>query len=197
MKVQSKSHSNGSFLNKIGKAEDRSIMDILPYKRCSKEGVLVTCRDTLQRYFRIASTDVEGLNEQEQVQRMNQLTTVMRTYVPDLKLISLTTETDLSEQITDKRRLLQKNRLAQATGKNMQLLRRYERILVEQIEELKHSEKEKPDLTFFFIIEGKSPKEILARSKQLLRVSGVLQLKAQNKKQLIPVLYRINNMNDE
>lgn len=197
MKVQSKSHSNGSLFRKIGKTEDRSIVDIFPYKRCSKEGVLVTNQDQLQRYFRIASTDVDGLNEQEQVQRMNQLTTVMRTYVPGLKLTSLTTETDLSSQIADKRRLLQRNRLAQAAGKNLQLLRKFERKLVEEIEELKQSEKEKPDLTFFFVIEGKNSKEIMTRSKQLLRVSGVLQLKAQSKEQLVPILYRMNNMNDE
>lgn len=197
MKVQNKSNTNVSLLRRIGKAEDRSILDIFPYKRCSKEGVLVTSQDRLQRYFRIASTDVDGLNEQEQVQRMNQLTTVMRTYVPGLKLTSLTTETDLSSQIAEKRKLLQRNRLAQAAGKNMQLLRKFERKLVEEIEELKQSEKEKPDLTFFFIIEGKNTKEIMTRSKQLLRVSGVLQLKAQNKDQLIPILYRMNNMNDE
>jgi len=197
MKVQSKSHSNGSILKKLGKTEDRSVLDIFPYKRCSKEGVLVTNQDQLQRYFRIASTDVDGLNEQEQVQRMNQLTTVMRTYVPGLKLTSLTTETDLSDQISTIRKRLQKNRFAQAAGKNMQLLRKYERKLVEEIEELKQSEKEKPDLTFFFVIEGKNSKEIMNKSKQLLRVSGVLQLKAQNKDQLIPILYRMNNMNDE
>lgn len=197
MKVQSKRNSSGSILNKLGKAEDRSVLDIFPFKRCSSEGVLVTNQDKLQRYFRIASTDVDGLNEQEQLQRMNQLTTVMRTYVPGLKLTSLTTETDLSSQISDKRKLLQKNRLAQAAGKNIQLLRKFERKLVEEIEELKQSEKEKPDLTFFFVIEGKNSKEIMTKSKQLLRVSGVLQLKAQNKEQLIPILYRMNNMNDE
>jgi hypothetical protein len=197
MKVQNKNTNNGTILKKLGKSEDRSVLDIFPYKRCSKEGVLVTNQDRLQRYFRIASTDVDGLNEQEQVQRMNQLTTIMRTYVPGLKLTSLTTETDLSEQIASKRKLLQKNRLAQAAGKNMQLLRKFERKLVEEIEELKQSEKEKPDLTFFFVVEGKDSKDVMTKSKQLLRVSGVLQLKAQNKEQLIPILYRMNNMNDE
>ncbi|WP_314576445.1 hypothetical protein [Enterococcus gilvus] len=199
MKVQTKGHSNRKRFRQIGQKEERSILDLFPYKRCSEEGVLVTEEDHLQRFFRIASTDVEGLNEQEQVERMNQLTMVMRTYVPGIKLTTLTTQTDLSAQIAEKRRLLQKNRLAQtqSSGATLTIFRKYERILVEEIEELKRSEKEKPDLTFFFVIEAKTPKELLIRSRQLLRVSGVLELKPQNKTNLITILYRMSNMNEE
>ncbi|MGK0607111.1 hypothetical protein [Enterococcus gilvus] len=199
MKIETKGQRTKKRFREMGQTEERSILDLFPYKRCSEEGVLVTEEDHLQRYFRIASTDVEGLNEQEQVERMNQLTTVMRTYVPGIKLTTLTTQTDLSDQIAEKRRLLQRNRLNQTQFKaeKVKILRKYERILVEEIEELKRSEKEKPDLTFFFVIEAQTAKELLIRSRQLLRVSGVLELKPQNKKHLLTILNRMSNMNEE
>ncbi|MGC3164600.1 hypothetical protein ACPTE4_15045, partial [Enterococcus faecium] len=87
---------------------------------------------------------------------MNQLTTVMRTYVPTIKLVSLTTETDLTEQIVQKRQLLDKNRMEQSLGRNLQRLKKYEKKLVEEIQELKRAEQERPDLSFFFVIEGKT-----------------------------------------
>lgn len=197
MKVQNKSVKSKPLLFRLGKEEERSILDIFPYKRCSKDGVLVTNEDRLQRYFRVTSTDVEGLNIQEQVERMDQLTTIMRTYVADIKLETLTTQTDLGPQLAEKRKLLQRNRMAQAAGKNLQLLRKFERNLVEEIEQLKRSELEKPDLSFFFVIEADNKRELVLKSKQLYRSSGVLEIKPQNKEQLISILYRVNNMNDE
>ncbi len=147
--------------------------------------------------YRVVSTDVEGLNEQEKLERMNQLTTVMRTYVPTIKLVSLTTETDLTEQIVQKRQLLDKNRMEQSLGRNLQRLRKYEKKLVEEIQELKRAEQERPDLSFFFIIEGKTIKDLQTRNRQLMRSSGILGLKPLYKKELIKILYRMNNMNDE
>ncbi|KWY18438.1 hypothetical protein, partial [Enterococcus faecium] len=141
--------------------------------------------------------DVEGLNEQEKLERMNQLTTVMRTYVPTIKLVSLTTETDLTEQIVQKRQLLDKNRMEQSLGRNLQRLKKYEKKLVEEIQELKRAEQERPDLSFFFVIEGKTIKDLQTRNRQLMRSSGILGLKPLYKKELIKILYRMNNMNDE
>lgn len=181
----------------LGKPEERSILDLFPYKSCTPEGVLLTNEDRYQRYYRVASTDVEGLNGQEKVERMNQLTALMRIYVPALKLITLTTETDLSEQIVGKRQLLEKNRLEQISGKNLRQLRKYEQKIIEEIQELKKAEQERPDLSFFFVIEGKTLNELIMRNKQLLRSSGVLGLKPLLKKEVITILRRINNMNDE
>ncbi|MBU5508956.1 hypothetical protein KQI98_14820, partial [Enterococcus sp. S145_ASV_20] len=78
--------------------------------------------DHFQRYYRVVSPAVEGLNEQENLERMHHWTTVMRTYVPTIKLVSLTTETDLTEQIVQKRQLLDKNRMDQSLGRNLQRL---------------------------------------------------------------------------
>ncbi len=64
-------------------------------------------------------------------------------------LVSLTTETDLTEQIVQKRQLLDKNRMEQSLGRNLQRLRKYEKKLVEEIQELKRAEQERPDLSFF------------------------------------------------
>lgn len=181
----------------FGKPEERSILDLFPYKSCTEEGVLITKENRYQRYYRVVSTDVEGLNDQEKVERMNQLTMVMRTYVPTIKLVSLTTETDLTEQIVQKRQLLEKNRFEQSLGKKLQQLRKYEKKIVEEIQELKRAEQERPDLSFFFVIEGKSIKELQSRNRQLMRSSGVLGLSPLYKKELIKILYRMNNMNDE
>lgn len=197
MKVQSKSNQSMRSIFQLGKPEERSILDLFPYKSCTPEGVLLTNEDHYQRYYRVASTDVEGLNDQEKVERMNQLTALMRIYVPALKLITLTTETDLSEQIVGKRQLLEKNRLEQISGKNLRQLRKYEQKIKEEIYELKKAEQERPDLSFFFVIEGKTLNELIMRNKQLLRSSGVLGLKPLLKKEVITILRRINNMNDE
>ncbi|MFS0969886.1 hypothetical protein ACFC3P_12360 [Enterococcus thailandicus] len=197
MKVKEKNTSSKGSIFQLGKPEERSILDLFPYKDATEEGIILTREDHYQRYYRVSSTDVEGLSEQEQVQRMDQLTTVMRTYVPNLKLTSMTTETNLSEQIIGKRQLLEKNRLEQTRGKNLQRLRKYEKKLVEEIQELKKAEQERPDLSFFFVIEGKTFEELKMKNRQLIRSSGVLGLKPVNKEELIVILNRMNNMNDE
>lgn len=197
MKVTGSKKSIRGSIFQIGKPEDRSILDLFPYKSCSDQGILLTKENRYQRFYRVISTDVEGLNEQEKVERMDQLTIVMRTFVKNIKLISLTTETDLSEQITQKRQLLNKNRLEQMQNKQLRQLRKYEKKIVEEIEELKRAELERPDLSFFFVIEGKDIKELSNQNRQLLRASGVLGLKPLPKKELIKILYRMNNMNDE
>lgn len=197
MKVKGSTKATSGSIFRLGKPEERSILDLFPYKSCSEEGVLLTSEDRYQRYYRVASTDVEGLNEQEKVERMDQFTAVLRTYVPSLKLASMTTETDLSSQIQEKRQQLQKLRLELTQGKKIQLLRKYEKKIREEIEELKKAEQERPDLSFFFVIEGKDKKELMSRNRQLIRSSGVLKLKPLYKKELIKILYRMNNMNDE
>lgn len=197
MKVKEKNTSSKGSVFQLGKPEERSILDLFPYKDATEEGIILTREDHYQRYYRVSSTDVEGLSEQEQVQRMDQLTTVMRTYVPNLKLTSMTTETNLSEQIIGKRQLLEKNRLEQTRGKNLQRLRKYEKKLVEEIQELKKAEQERPDLSFFFVIEGKTFEELKMKNRQLIRSSGILGLKPVKKEELIVILNRMNNMNDE
>ncbi|MFB8449829.1 hypothetical protein ACFC3Z_12175 [Enterococcus thailandicus] len=197
MKVKEKNTSSKGSIFQLGKPEERSILDLFPYKDATEEGIILTREDHYQRYYRVSSTDVEGLSEQEQVQRMDQLTTVMRTYVPNLKLTSMTTETNLSEQIIGKRQLLEKNRLEQTRGKNLQRLRKYEKKLVEEIQELKKAEQERPDLSFFFVIEGKTFEELKMKNRQLIRSSGILGLKPVKKEELIVILNRMNNMNDE
>ncbi|MDA9462131.1 hypothetical protein B835_2060 [Enterococcus mundtii 3F] len=197
MRVKGKSTQTTKSLFRMGKPEDRSILDLFPYKSCSDQGILLTKENRYQRFYRVISTDVEGLNEQEKVERMDQLTIIMRTFVKNIKLISLTTETDLSEQITQKRQLLNKNRLEQMQNKQLRQLRKYEKKIVEEIEELKRAELERPDLSFFFVIEAKDIKELSNQNRQLLRASGVLGLKPLPKKELIKILYRMNNMNDE
>ena len=197
MRVKGQNSVDKKSILQFGKPEERSILDLFPYKSCTEEGALITREDHFQRYYRVVSTDVEGLNEQEKLERMNQLTTVMRTYVPTIKLVSLTTETDLTEQIVQKRQLLDKNRMEQSLGRNLQRLRKYEKKLVEEIQELKRAEQERPDLSFFFVIEGKTIKDLQTRNRQLMRSSGILGLKPLYKKELIKILYRMNNMNDE
>jgi hypothetical protein len=201
MRVKGQNSVERKSILQFGKPEERSILDLFPYKSCTEEGVLITREDHFQRYYRVVSTDVEGLNEQEKLERMNQLTTVMRTYVPTIKLVSLTTETDLTEQIVQKRQLLDKNRMEQSLGRNLQRLKKkYEKKLVEEIQELKRAEQERPDLSFFFVIEGKTIKDLQTRNRQLMRSSGILGLKPlykKKKKELIKILYRMNNMNDE
>lgn len=196
MKVKSKKNT-GRKLFQVGKPTNLSILDLFPYKNCTKEGILVTRYDTYQRYFQIESTDVEGLNEQEKAERMDQLTRLMRTYIPDIKQETLTTETDLSEQINEKRRLLQKNRLEQMKGVNTPQLRKFEKVLIEEIKELQKSEKERPNLSFFLIIEGETILELQNRSNIIMKTSGVLHLKPMNRKNIIQILFRKNNMNVE
>lgn len=199
MKVSKKSKQSMRGIVKIGQPKERSILDIMPYKSCTKEGILRTHRDTFQRYYRIASTDIEGLNEQEQLERMNQLTTVMRTFIPSIKQTHMTTRTDLSLQIQYKREKLKQNRLMQtkAKGKELGKLRKYESKLVEEIKELQLAEQELPDLSFFYSIEGKTMNELNMRNSQIMRASGILGLQPIYKEPLIPILRRLNNMTEE
>lgn len=199
MKINKRSKRNLRGILEIGQPKDLSILDIIPYKSCTPEGILRTRRDYFQRYFRIQSTDIEGLNDQEQLERMNQLTTIMRTFVPSLKLTHMTTPTDLTEQKNSKRSELKQNRLSQttATGRELKRLRKYERKLVEDIQELSQAEKDLPDLSFFFSIEGETIEALSNQNKQLMRSSGILRLDPLLKDEVTNVLSRINNMTTE
>lgn len=177
--------------------KDKSILDKFPYKRCSENGILLDKENRLQRMLSIESTDLDGLNEAEKLEKMDGLTTIARVYTDDFKIITSTTRTNLTVQIEEKRNRLKEVRKAQMAGKNLQQLRKIERLLIEQINFLKKDELERPDLSFFFVIYADTENELELKTRQIRNAGSAFNMQPLNKKETMHVLYRLNNMNEE
>lgn len=194
---EKKQKTSKGFLLDTFKSKDMSILDTLLFKSCDENGVIRTKNDTYQRYLQIKTNDLDSLNDSELAEMLDSLTNACRTYVDDVKIISLTNKTDTSvmqaywrKQMNKAQEQLLKNPADVEAASNKQ-------VSIENIQRLQRIELERPDLNFYYVIFADSTKELERKERLLKNKASAYRLKSLNKAETTTVLYRCNNMNDE
>lgn len=177
--------------------QNLSTFDLLRYKRCSKEGILTTRTNTVERYFKIYTTDLDSLNDNELAEQLDAMTTTCRTYVDDLKLVVMTSKTNTQVQQDYWREQLQKIQHSLVLDPSNTAINANKQVALENIQRLKEVELVRPDLNFYFKIFSHERSDLKRKHRQLMRSASAYRLKPLNQEETEAVLYRCNNMNDE
>lgn len=177
--------------------QDLSTFDLLRFKCCTKEGILYTRNNTVERYFKIYTTDLDSLNDTELAEQLDAMTTTCRTYVDDLKLVIMTSKTNTQVQQDYWREQLQKIQQKLLLDPSNKAINADKEVAIENIQRLKEVELVRPDLNFYFKIFSHERSDLLRKQRQLMRTASAYRLKPLNQSETEAVLYRCNNMNDE
>lgn len=181
---------------------DDSILNILPYKRCSPNGVVVKNDNTVQAYLAVNTTDLQSMNDDELARWCDSLTNLTRVYSYCLKLISMSRRTSVPDQIsywTSQKRIADRAIARKQSVYQNQVISTINRATLQKLYTL---QRQSSELKFYFMVSAKDKKELAKRirSIQVLggdRGSSKLGLAMQNKKEVTAILFRMNNMNDE
>lgn len=176
---------------------DMSTFDLLRYKRCSEDGILTTKQNTVERYFKIYTTDLDSLNDNELAEQLDAMTTTCRTYVDDLKLVVMTSKTNTQEQQEYWREQLQQIQSRLIHDPSNPAINADKQVALENIQRLKDVELVRPDLNFYFKIFSHERSDLKRKQRQLMRSASAYRLSPLDQEATEAVLYRCNNMNDE
>ncbi|MBA1392588.1 hypothetical protein EQ500_01560 [Lactobacillus sp. XV13L] len=175
-----------------------SVVNLLPYKSCSREGVVKKSDNTYQAFLSVKTTDLESMNDDELAQWCNALTRLSQIYSPSLKLISMSRKTSVPEQIDYWRthnRITERAKAQHINVGQNQIISDIERATLAKLHAL---ERNSTELKFYFMVSAKNKKE-LAKSVRSLKILGgrELGLEMQNRREVTAIIFRMNNMNDE
>ena len=176
---------------------DLSTFDLLRYKRCSEDGILTTKQNTVERYFKIYTTDLDSLNDNELAEQLDAMTTTCRTYVDDLKLVVMTSKTNTQEQQEYWREQLQQIQSRLIHDPSNTAINADKQVALENIQRLKDVELIRPDLNFYFKTFSHERSDLKRKQRQLMRSASAYRLNPLDQEATEAVLYRCNNMNDE
>lgn len=186
---------------------DDSIVNLLPYKKCSEQGIIrkanieypqTPSKDLYQVFLSIKSTDLDSLNEGELAEWADTYTAINRVFSHPLKLVSLSRQAKATEPL---RYWTQVNKAAtnelaarNDIDRNLQI----RETSLEVIDRLKSLEQTNTDLKFYFQITAKSKDELFKLVRIIKQVGGTkFGLDIQNKVEVTAILKRMANMNEE
>lgn len=184
------------------KSNDLPIVDILPYKRMTREGYLVDKDNEYQAFLQVKTADLVSMKESDLNRVISQLTSICRVYSEPFKIMSMTYLTETSTQqsywkgrINKYRRILLSNELP------LKEQNRYEtmlRLAMDNLRRVTWIEENLTELTFFIVVYGKSEKEIETHVRDMIRFGGKqFNLRQVKQSKLEDIIFRLNNMNTE
>lgn len=175
-----------------------SVVNLLPYKSCSPDGVVTKSDNSYQAFLSVRTTDLESMNDDELALWCNALTRLSQIYSASLKLISMSRKTSVPEQIDYWRSHNRITERAKAQHRNVaqnQVISGIEKATLAKLHAL---ERNSTELKFYFMVSAKTKKE-LAKNVRSLKILGgrELGLEMQDRKEVTAIIFRMNNMNDE
>lgn len=178
------------------RAQDRSIMDLLGYRSC-QNGLLLDREGQWQAILKVRSNDLDALSVSAQIEYMDALTSIARTYTPDIKILVATTPVDTSMQQRYYSRLLltASQHAAQSRSRNWHARRG---LAAEELRKVTHVGNSRNDLNFYLYVYGETKQTLLKNVASLQKMgSNTYGLTMLGTEDVIEVLYRVNNPNDE
>lgn len=178
--------------------KNKDISNVLPYKKSTKEGILVTRNNTYQALLKVKTTDLTSISEENFRRMVNKLTYLNRVYLEPFKIISLTYPTEVMDQISywnyrissAKREIMNNQDPKKETYLqwNLKLARdNYSRI--EFVSTL-------PELTFCIIVYGDTLKEVTNRINVMKQAGGrEFELEQLEQKETDSIVAKLLNMN--
>jgi len=184
------------------KSKDLPIIDIMPYKRVTKEGFLVDKHNENQAYLRVKTNDLVSMNNSDLNRMISQLTSICRVYTEPFKILSMTYSTETSKQqmfwksrINKYRRVLMDDNAPELEFTRHEVMLR---LAVDNLRRVTWVEDNLTELTFFIVVYGKNQKELEIRVRDMTRLGGKqYDLQLLNRDNIEKILIRLNNMNTE
>lgn len=176
------------------KPEDKSMLEFIDFKTCSKDGILTRKDGSYMRFLQVHTTDMYSLDYETQDKYVDTFANFNRVYVLDYKIIALSTRVDTSEQQKYWRHIRQK--LERSNNKVDQIQKRAVNGYLSTVIEQEREDDEYQELKFYIVIFGENLKTIKINTRSaLLAEQGMLGLTTLNKKQTEDVIYHLNNLN--
>ncbi|MGG0740411.1 hypothetical protein ABE087_21495 [Niallia taxi] len=184
------------------KSNDLPIIDIMPYKRVTKEGFLIDKQNEYQAYLRVKTNDLVSMNNSDLNRMISQLTSICRVYTEPFKILSMTYSTETSkQQMFWKSRINKYRRVLMADNVPESEMIRHEvmlRLAVDNLRRVTWVEDNLTELTFFIVVYEKSQKELELRVRDMTRLGGKqYDLQLVDRDNIENILIRLNNMNTE
>ncbi|OTX54175.1 hypothetical protein BK723_10660 [Bacillus thuringiensis serovar pondicheriensis] len=185
------------------KNADVPILDVSPYKRIDKDsGILIDCRDNLQVYLKVRTTDLYSMNDDDLRRFMNQLTNLCKVYHEPFKVLSLTYSTETTEQqVYWKRMALRfqaKMNREEVTNEEARVCYQRYSLAVENLNRALWVEKNLKELAFFIVVYGANEKELIKNVKDMKRYGGrQFDLQNMKAKEVEKLIFKMQNMNSE
>ncbi|KIO69905.1 hypothetical protein B4065_1363 [Caldibacillus thermoamylovorans] len=175
---------------------DLPIVDVIPYKRITKDSFLIDKQNEFQAYLKVQTTDLVSLNNSDLNKVINQLTTICRLYTEDIKILAMTYSTETTDQqIYWKAKIAQYQKMLMSKNNREQ----YEimlKIAKDNLRRVTWVEEQLSELTFFIIVYGKTEKEINSHIKEIIRLGGkTFNLQLVDRYNLENIVFRLNNIN--
>lgn len=175
-----------------------SIINMLPYKSCTPEGIVRTAEDKYQAYLGVNTTDLHSMNDSALREWMDTFTVISRMYTKPLKLISLTRRTKVPTQIKYWKEQAKMAEYQLSKGLNTERNRSIQTIALTTLTKLKNLERSGNELRFYFVVYSDTKKELKNNIRSLQMIgSHKFGLGLQNKKEVTSIAFRELNMNDE
>lgn len=178
--------------------KDKSMMEILPYKKVTKEGILITKDNKYQAYLKVKTTDLTSISDEGFRRMVNKLTYLNRVYLEPFKIMSLTYPTEVIEQISywnhrikeAKKELLSNQDPGKETYLQWNLkLARDNYMRIEFVSTL-------PELTFCIVVYGDTLKEVNNHINLMKQAGGrEFELELLAPKEVESTVEKLLNMN--
>nr|WP_253206882.1 hypothetical protein [Bacillus toyonensis] len=183
--------------------ETTSILDAFQYKRMDrKTGVAIDIRDQYQAFLKVKTTDLLAMHENDLTRVMSRLTSLSRVYHEPFKIIGMTYLSETTEQQAYWRRMALRYRsrmnAVNITEEQLRLLRYRYKLANENLTRVIWVEKNLEEFSFFFVVYGKSEREIEKNIADMIRYGGrELGLKRLSMKETEELIYKLHNMESE
>lgn len=172
---------------KLEKKENPSLQELLPHKRLIR-GNIQKVDGSFMSYLKITTRNINGLSLNEQHRVMMQFDNLMRIFEDELSIISMMFPTNIDANIVYWKKQLQLARQEKNSA-------RFETIR-EQMNRLVWVEQELSNLEFYFVVYGKTEKEINLAKTILKRAGGhTLNIRDIPEAQMKKITFKLNNLN--
>lgn len=184
------------------KSDDLPIVDIIPYKRITKEGYLIDKENKYQVFLKVKTTDLVSMNTEDLNRMIYQLTSLCRVYTEPLKILAMTYSTETTQQqLFWKKKINRYRKILMSSNVPIVERNRYEvmmKLAMDNLRRVIWVEESLSELTFFIIAYGENKKDIDIHVRDLVRLGGKqFDLQRVDPKNLENILFRLNNMNTE
>uniref|UniRef100_UPI003F49430E hypothetical protein n=1 Tax=Bacillus multifaciens TaxID=3068506 RepID=UPI003F49430E len=187
----------------LERKETTSVLDAIQYKRIDrKTGTVIDIRDHYQAFLKVKTTDLLSMHEDDLTRIMSRLTSLSRVYHEPFKVIGMTYLSETTEQQAYWKRMALRYRSrmnkGNVTEEQIKLLRYRYKLANENLMRVIWVEKNLEEFSFFFVVYGKSEREIEKNIADMIRYGGKeLGLKRLSIKETEELIYKLHNMESE
>lgn len=168
------------------------------YKRIEEE-YLIDRNDEYQAILQVRTADLRGMNRADLNRAIECLTIINRIYAEPLKILSMTYLTKTSEQQKFWKRKVEQHRLEvfESSGHRQLQARRKYQYALDNLRRMVWVEENLNELVFFFVVYGKTRKDIEGNLRSIKQMGGrTLELsQITDESELERIVFKLNNMN--